>query len=117
MPYVGVQFVAIPEFQGIGTEVGQDFSAALAGSMTIDQALAKAQASTTAADEASRVHQVVWRQPDPGRRRFAFELGGRPPTPRPPRCVRGGGSWTKRPAGPEARIARPEFCGRGETSL
>ena len=31
VPYVGVQFVAIPEFQGIGTAVGQDFSAALAG--------------------------------------------------------------------------------------
>ena len=31
VPYVGVQFVAIPEFQGIGTAVGQQFSAALAG--------------------------------------------------------------------------------------
>ena len=46
VPYTGVQFVAIPEFQGIGTDVGQDFSAALAGTMTVDQALAKAQAST-----------------------------------------------------------------------
>jgi sorbitol/mannitol transport system substrate-binding protein len=46
VPYVGVQFVAIPEFAGIATEVGQDFSAALAGTMTIDAALAKAQAST-----------------------------------------------------------------------
>jgi polyol transport system substrate-binding protein len=49
VPYTGVQFVAIPEFQGIGTDVGQDFSAALAGTMTVDQALAKAQASTEAA--------------------------------------------------------------------
>ena len=49
VPYTGVQFVAIPEFQGIGTDVGQDFSAALAGTMTVDDALAKAQASTTAA--------------------------------------------------------------------
>ena len=48
VPYVGVQFVAIPEFQGIGTEVGQDFSAALAGTMSVDDALAKAQASTEA---------------------------------------------------------------------
>jgi sorbitol/mannitol transport system substrate-binding protein len=47
VPYVGVQFVAIPEFQGLGTEVGQDFSAALAGSMTVDAALAKAQTTTT----------------------------------------------------------------------
>ena len=49
VPYTGVQFVAIPEFQGIATDVGQDFSAALAGSMTVDAALAKAQASTEAA--------------------------------------------------------------------
>jgi len=49
VPYVGVQFAAIPEFEGIATEVGQDFSAALAGSMTEDAALAAAQASTEAA--------------------------------------------------------------------
>ena len=49
VPYTGGQFVGIPEFQGIGTDVGQDFSAALAGSMTVDAALAKAQASTEAA--------------------------------------------------------------------
>jgi len=49
VPYTGVQFVAIPEFQGIATEVGQDFSAALAGTMTADAALAAAQASTEAA--------------------------------------------------------------------
>jgi len=48
VPYTGVQFAAIPEFQGIGTEVGQDFSAALAGTMSVDDALAKAQASTEA---------------------------------------------------------------------
>ena len=33
VPYIGVQFVAIPEFQGLGTTVGQLFSAALAGQM------------------------------------------------------------------------------------
>lgn len=48
VPYVGVQFVAIPEFQGIGTMVGQIFSAALAGSTSLDDALAQAQAVTTA---------------------------------------------------------------------
>ena len=46
VPYTGVQFVAIPEFQGMATDTGQDFSAALAGTMTVDAALAKAQAST-----------------------------------------------------------------------
>jgi len=47
VPYVGVQFVAIPEFQGIGTTVGQIFSAALAGEKTADDALAEAQTATT----------------------------------------------------------------------
>ncbi len=46
MPYVGVQFVAIPEFQGLGTAVGQQFSAALAGQMSVDDALASAQTLT-----------------------------------------------------------------------
>ncbi|MCF3933880.1 sugar ABC transporter substrate-binding protein [Acuticoccus sp. M5D2P5] len=47
VPYTGVQFVAIPEFQGIGTAVGQQFSAALAGTVTADQALATAQQVTS----------------------------------------------------------------------
>jgi sorbitol/mannitol transport system substrate-binding protein len=46
VPYTGVQFVAIPEFQGIGTTVGQQVAAALAGQKTVDQALSEAQAST-----------------------------------------------------------------------
>jgi sorbitol/mannitol transport system substrate-binding protein len=45
VPYTGVQFVTIPEFQGIGTTVGQDISAALAGSTTVADALEKSQAS------------------------------------------------------------------------
>jgi len=49
VPYVGVQFVAIPEFQGIGTQVGQQFSAALAGSTSVDDALAAAQDIATRA--------------------------------------------------------------------
>ncbi len=47
VPYVGVQFVAIPEFQGIGTTVGEIFSAALAGQKTADEALAEAQSVVT----------------------------------------------------------------------
>ncbi|MBB4103190.1 ABC transporter substrate-binding protein [Allorhizobium borbori] len=46
VPYVGVQFVAIPEFQGLGTAVGQQFSAALAGQITAEKALENAQALT-----------------------------------------------------------------------
>ncbi|WP_158968149.1 sugar ABC transporter substrate-binding protein [Paraglaciecola sp. L3A3] len=43
VPYVGVQFVAIPEFQGIGTAVGQQFAAALTGQMTVKQSLQSSQ--------------------------------------------------------------------------
>ena len=46
VPYVGIQYVAIPEFQGIGTAVGQQMAAALAGQVTVDQALETAQRST-----------------------------------------------------------------------
>jgi sorbitol/mannitol transport system substrate-binding protein len=47
VPYTGVQFVAIPEFQGLGTAVGQVFSDALAGNATVDEALAQAQELAT----------------------------------------------------------------------
>jgi sorbitol/mannitol transport system substrate-binding protein len=47
VPYVGVQFVAIPEFAGLATKVGEIFSAALAGEKTADEALAEAQAEST----------------------------------------------------------------------
>jgi sorbitol/mannitol transport system substrate-binding protein len=46
VPYVGIQYVAIPEFQGIGTQVGQQIAAALAGQVTVDQALETAQRAT-----------------------------------------------------------------------
>ncbi|MEP0962631.1 MAG: sugar ABC transporter substrate-binding protein, partial [Paracoccaceae bacterium] len=42
-PYTGVQFVAIPEFQGIGNYVGQQVAAALAGQSTVEEALANSQ--------------------------------------------------------------------------
>jgi sorbitol/mannitol transport system substrate-binding protein len=46
VPYTGGQFVAIPEFQAIGTNVGQLFSAVVAGQSSVDDALAQAQAAT-----------------------------------------------------------------------
>ena len=42
-PFVGVQFVTIPEFQGIATSVGKDMSAALAGKISVKEALADSQ--------------------------------------------------------------------------
>lgn len=43
VPYTGVQFVAIPEFQGIGNYVGQQVAAALAGQATVEEALSNSQ--------------------------------------------------------------------------
>jgi sorbitol/mannitol transport system substrate-binding protein len=42
-PWVGVQYVSIPEFQDLGTKVSQEISAAIAGQQTVDEALRKAQ--------------------------------------------------------------------------
>jgi sorbitol/mannitol transport system substrate-binding protein len=42
-PYTGVQFAAIPEFQAIGTAVGQQMAAALSGDKTVKEALKAAQ--------------------------------------------------------------------------
>ena len=53
VPYVGVQFVAIPEFAGIGSQVSQEFSAVYAGQQSVDEALEKAQALTTEEMEAA----------------------------------------------------------------
>lgn len=53
VPYTGVQFVAIPEFAGIATQVGQQFASALAGQQTAEQALAASQELTTDEMEAA----------------------------------------------------------------
>ncbi len=53
VPYVGIQFAAIPEFAGIATQVSQEFSAAYAGQQTIEEALAKAQEITIEEMEAA----------------------------------------------------------------
>jgi sorbitol/mannitol transport system substrate-binding protein len=42
-PALGVQFVGIPEFADLGTKVSQEVSAAIAGSTTVDKALADGQ--------------------------------------------------------------------------
>ncbi len=45
-PYTGAQFVAIPEFQGIGTQVGQTIAGTLTGQTSVAAALKTAQTST-----------------------------------------------------------------------
>ncbi len=49
VPYTGIGYVGIPEFQSIGTEVGQQLASAIAGKETVKQAL---QTSQVAAERA-----------------------------------------------------------------
>jgi sorbitol/mannitol transport system substrate-binding protein len=49
VPYTGIQYVQIPEFQDLGTRVSQQFAAVLAGSKSVEDAL------QTAQDEAEAV--------------------------------------------------------------
>ena len=53
-PYEGLQFVSIPEFQDLGTRVGQQMSAAIAGSTSVDEAL---QQSQEYAQQVARTYQ------------------------------------------------------------
>ncbi|AZG44626.1 ABC transporter substrate-binding protein [Gordonia insulae] len=43
VPYTGIQFLAIPEFQDLGTRVSQQISAAIAGQISVDTALEQSQ--------------------------------------------------------------------------
>jgi sorbitol/mannitol transport system substrate-binding protein len=47
VPYTGIQYVSIPEFESIGTTVGQLVAAALTGQSSIDATLKQAQASVS----------------------------------------------------------------------
>jgi sorbitol/mannitol transport system substrate-binding protein len=49
VPYTGIQYVQIPEFQDLGTKVSQQFAAVLAGNESVEDAL------QTAQDEAEKV--------------------------------------------------------------
>jgi sorbitol/mannitol transport system substrate-binding protein len=40
-PYVGIQFVQIPEFQDLGTRCTQEFAGAMAGDQSSEDAIAK----------------------------------------------------------------------------
>lgn len=57
VPYVGVQFVGIPEFPAIGEMVGAEIRDALTGRQTVDQALQKAQVRTERIMQAAGYYQ------------------------------------------------------------
>ena len=51
VPYTGIQYVQIPEFQDLGTRVSQQFAAVLAGNASVDEALRTAQNQAEAVAE------------------------------------------------------------------
>ncbi|ATE56373.1 ABC transporter substrate-binding protein [Actinosynnema pretiosum] len=53
-PAPGIQFVGIPEFTDLGTQVSQKISAAIAGSTTVEQALTESQALAETVAEKNR---------------------------------------------------------------
>jgi sorbitol/mannitol transport system substrate-binding protein len=57
VPYPGIQFVGIPEFQDLGTRVSQQLSAAIAGQITVDEALAQSQEYADTVGQAYRETQ------------------------------------------------------------
>ena len=48
VPYVGIQYVDIPQFESLGVQVGQQIAGAIAGTESVSQAL---QASQSAASQ------------------------------------------------------------------
>jgi len=54
VPYIGVQYVDIDEFQQLGDQVSQEFAKVISGGQTVDQALAKAQ---TLAQAVGKIYQ------------------------------------------------------------
>ena len=57
VPYTGVQFAAIPEFQSVATQVGKFVSGALAGSMTVEEAMQRSQQVTERVMKRARYYQ------------------------------------------------------------
>jgi sorbitol/mannitol transport system substrate-binding protein len=47
VPYVGVQFVDIPQFENLGVEVGQQIAGAIAGTESVSQALQNSQSDAS----------------------------------------------------------------------
>lgn len=53
VPYTGVQFVDIPQFENFGTQVSQQIAGAIAGTESVQSAIKNSQAEVTSADIAS----------------------------------------------------------------
>jgi len=48
VPYVGVQYVDVPQFEALGLSVGQQIAGAIAGKESVSQALQTSQSDASA---------------------------------------------------------------------
>lgn len=53
-PWVGIQYVTIPEFQDLGNQVSQEMAEVFAGRATVQEALDKGQSLAEAAGAAQK---------------------------------------------------------------
>ena len=77
-PAIGIQFVDIPEFPDLGTQVSQDVSSAIAGRMTVEEALDNGQELAEDVAERYQSKGAVNRRAVTG----PHTAGSRPPTHR-----------------------------------
>jgi sorbitol/mannitol transport system substrate-binding protein len=65
VPYIGIQYVQIPEFQGLGTRVAQQFAAVLVGNEPLDPPLKNAhnQAEAVAQHGQGPEGASTWQRP------------------------------------------------------
>ena len=59
VPYTGVQFLDIPEFQDLGTNVSEQLSAAIAGQQSVASTLSQAQLYAQAVGDSYRQHLMA----------------------------------------------------------
>ena len=110
VPYVGIQYVDIPQFESLGVQVGQQIAGAIAGTESVSQALSTSQSDASAYTPAElRPANAVT-----GPRRCADSSGA--PALRTTSCYvnrRASGDGTRRPGpapqgrGPDARGQPP----------
>ena len=67
VPYVGVQYVDIPQFETLGLTVGQQIAGAIAGTESVSQALQAAQSAASAYTPQRTVRQQLTRDCRHGR--------------------------------------------------
>ena len=71
VPYVGIQYVDIPQFESLGLSVAQQIAGAIAGTESVSQALQAGQSAASAVHPGATVRRLARPgEPGPGRARL-----------------------------------------------